>query len=399
MTEEYIQLLKDNILAEENFIRAIFSGQRRGDYVPWLKATIRPLLIKNQRQLQFSYFEPQRNITKNYHGADIAEKLDQLLALPFKNYYVETGTGVLQVRITKKGKAIIHQSRAAQPEKVLSLEHDRQKNQILPAGTPDPFLQAVGIMTQDGKIRTHMQSKYRQINEFLKLINETIDPKLLNKSPLHVFDFGCGNAYLTFAAYHYLNHILGIPASLTGVDIRADLLQKHAETAQVLGWPNISFQPVKIADFQPAVPADIVLALHACDIATDEAIAQGIKMQSRFIFSAPCCHHHLQQQLDRRPAPPAFQAVLRHNSLKEQLGTILTDAFRAAILRMMGYNTDVVQFVSSEHTPKNLMIRAVKTARPGESRFVQEYEELKALWQVRPYLEDLLAEELAPGPP
>lgn len=247
-------------------------------------------------------------------------------------------------------------------------------------------------MAKNGKIKANMQSKYRQINEFLKLIDETLEPKKLDKSSFSVVDFGCGNAYLTFATYHYLTHILEIPTHLIGVDVKTDLLQKHIEHSRTLGWTNLSFQSVKIEDFEPARPVDIVLALHACDTATDEAIAQGIRMQSQFIFSAPCCHHHLQQQLDQQPLPLEFRSVLRHGILKEHLGDILTDAFRASILRMMGYKTDVVQFVSAEHTPKNLMIRAVKSVSPVNPKFVQEYKDLKNFWKVTPYLEHLLGD-------
>jgi SAM-dependent methyltransferase len=205
-----------------------------------------------------------------------------------------------------------------------------------------------------------------------------------------VVDCGCGSAYLTFAVYHYLNDMLGLPTRMTGVDIKADLLAGHADKVAALGWVGLDFEAARIIDFQPPVPPDIVLALHACDTATDEALAQAIGWGSKLIFSAPCCHHHLQAQLENGPLP--FQPILRHGILKERLSDILTDSLRALILRIMGYRTDVMELVAAEHTNKNLMIRAIRTAPPGERRFVEEYRALTEYWQVRPYLETLLGE-------
>jgi SAM-dependent methyltransferase len=396
MSDDYRQLIRDNILGEKTtFVRARFSGQKRGEATPWLKVELRPVEIKGRPQLQFSYFESNKNIVKNYPGAEAEAKLEQALALPFKNYYVETVGGSLHVQITKKGKAIIRRGPTAGPPQAPNLAHDRRKARLLPADQADPFLQAVGLMTQNGKIKAGMQRKYRQINKFLEILDQTIQPQKLELAGLKVADFGCGNAYLTFATYHYFNHLLDIPTELVGLDLKSDLLQQHARRCQALGWDKMTFQSARIIDFQPAAPADIVLALHACDTATDEALAQAIRMQSRFVFSAPCCHHHLQQQLERRPPPPGWRALFRDGILKEHLGDTLTDAFRATLLRVMGYKTDVIEFVASEHTPKNLMIRAVKSTAPGDPGAIQEYQDLKAFWQVTPYLEELLAEELA----
>jgi SAM-dependent methyltransferase len=274
------------------------------------------------------------------------------------------------------------------------LRHDRQKQLLLPVGGPDSFLQAIGIMNREGKVRPRMRRKFRQINEFLRLMTETGELKKFDHVPLKVVDCGCGNAYLTFAAYHYLNHILGLPTELTGIDVRDDLLKQQSQQSRELGWAGLTFQPASIIDFQPATPPDIVLALHACDTATDEALAQGIKWQSQMILSAPCCHHHLQQQLNRQPAPEVFEPVMHHGILKERLGDILTDTLRALILRILGYRAEVIEFISTEHTDKNLMIRAVKTEQAGSAKAIQEYQELKLFWQVRPYLEELLQTEL-----
>lgn len=398
MADSYQDQLKEQILNADTFVEAYFKGEQKGASVPWVRVQVRPVQLKNGRFLQFSCFDQQKHIAKNYIGTELNEKLDELLALPFKTIQVTTTNGRIRVQFSKKGKAIIHQDKQAGTIDLPVLAHDRRKQQILTDAQPIPFLQLVGIMTEDGRIRANMRRKFRQINKFLQLVDETADFRS-QTPPLHVVDFGCGNAYLTFAIYHYLHEMLHIPTQLTGIDIKADLMARHNDSARQLGWQDVTFMAMPIEQFRPETPPDVVLALHACDTATDDALAQGIQSGSRFIFSAPCCHHHLQAQLQERPFPLPFAPVMRHGILKERLGDMLTDAFRALILRIMGYRTDVIEFIATEHTPRNLMIRAVKMTEPGDAQFVQEYETLKQFWQVRPYLETLLADELPDGQP
>jgi SAM-dependent methyltransferase len=282
------------------------------------------------------------------------------------------------------------------------LQHDRRKDLPLPADRPDPFLQQIGIMTQEGTVRASMRSKYRQINHFLELVIDTAELRGLGHSPLRVVDCGCGSAHLTFAVYHYLNHILGLPTWVTGIDVNEELIAKRLEQSADLGWDGLSFQVSRIIDYQPDVAPDVVLALHACDTATDEALAQAVRWGSARIYSVPCCHHHLQRQMSRRTAPTSLAPLLRHGILKQRLGDLLTDTLRGLVLRALGYRTDVIEFVSTEHTDKNLMIRAVRSVRPGDRRARQdtlraarEYRDLVEAWQVRPYLGQLLDKELS----
>jgi len=393
ITTDDKQLIRDSILDNEDFIKATFSGQHRDPAVPWMKVIVRPVLVRGQRHMQFSYFDAKKDITKNYLGEQIAEQLEQILVIEFKHTHVQTSHKNIDITITHKGKALIHETNSTGQPVAANLSHDRHKNAILTADAAAPFLKAVGIMTRDGKIRADMQHKFRQINEFLRLVEQTGALEKFNKSPLSVVDCGCGNAYLTFAFYYYLNNVLKIPTHLTGIDVNGELLERHVEKSSSLDWSGLTFQTTSIIDFKPDTPPDIVLALHACDTATDEALAQGIRWQSKVIISAPCCQHHLQEQLDHQPAPRPFGPVERHSILKERLGDILTDTFRALMLRIMGYQTEVVQFVSSEHTAKNLMIRAVRSLKVGDPQFVQEYHDLKDFWQVTPYLEHLLGED------
>jgi SAM-dependent methyltransferase len=206
---------------------------------------------------------------------------------------------------------------------------------------------------------------------------------------LNAVDCGCGSAHLTFAAYHYLNDILGVPAHVTGIDSSSDLVDKCRRLRDSLGWDGLRFQHTGIGDFTPTVHPDMVLSLHACDTATDEAIAQGIVWESRVILATPCCQHELHRQL----RDPLFRPLLRHGILRERLADLLTDTFRALVLRIMGYRTSVIEFVSPEATSKNLMIRAVKALEPGDTRYLREYSDLKAYWRVSPLIENLLGEQ------
>jgi SAM-dependent methyltransferase len=413
-SQEYKQLVKDSILDKAAFVRAVLSGQQHGHVVPWRRVVLRPVLIKGERHIQVSHFDERRDITKNYAGRAVVDKLDELLAMPFKSFHIETTERDIQVQFTKKGKVLIHQHQASGRGGAPPLQHDRQKDLLLPVGEPDPFLETIGIMTREGKVRARMRAKFRQINEFLKLVLETGVAELPRSSagsrddepvetgfsdaegtpglrPLSIVDCGCGNAYLSFAVYHYLNHILHVPTHLVGIDVNRQLIQRRAEQARALGWQDLAFQTTRIEAYEPGLSPDVVLALHACDTATDEALAQAVKWQSRMVFAVPCCHHDVQQQLGRQP--PIMRPVYRHGILKERLGDVLTDAFRAVVLRLVGYEADVIQFVSAEHTDKNLMIRAHRAGTPGARGILAEYQALKGFFQVTPYLEHLLAQE------
>jgi len=397
---EYQDQIISAISAGSGFVRATFSGKAGAPEPRWVKVTIRPVAIKGETRAQFCYYDAKKCMVKNCSGAEVAEQVRQLLMLPFKNIRVESSDESLQVQVTSGGKALVHRGKAPNPQ-APDLAHDRRKQLILPAEQADAFLQEVGIMTRDGKVRAEQQRKFRQINEFLKLIGQTIEQAggvaAIRRvdSPLSIVDCGCGNAYLTFAAYHYFSEVLGVPTRLTGIDVNGELLARHAEKIERLGWTGLTFQTSAIIDFAPSTPPDIVLALHACDTATDEALAQAIRWQSASIFCAPCCHHHLQQQLSGRKVAAPLQSLLRYGVLSERLGDILTDTFRALTLRLMGYQTEVVEFVGTEHTAKNLLIRAVKRGQPGDQAVLKEYRALKDLWQVTPYLEELLGAEFA----
>ena len=389
MDKDYRETIKQRVLNEATFVRLEMKGSADGRAIPWRKIIVRPVLIKEARHLQFSYFDAKKDITKNYRGDEATRKLDEALALLFSTFDLGSTDEDLLVQLNKKGKARMRRTQVSGKERAPDLAHDAPKSLSLPAGKPDPFLRKLGIMNDEGKVYPAMQGKFSQVNEFLKLLAHTGELEKIEQRPLEILDCGSGSSYLSFAAYHYINDVLGIPAKMVGIDVNEELVEKGNTEAVELDTPEVCFRKSAIIDYQPTTPPGIVLALHACDTATDEAIAQGIVWGARLVMCVPCCHHDLQEQMH---TPRPFDPVLRHGILKQRMGDILTDSFRALILRVMGYRTDVVQFISTEHTDRNLMIRAVKRTRQDEARFMREYEELKSFWSVTPYLETLLSE-------
>ena len=389
MGSDYKQLVRERILASDTFIRAVFSGEQKGVSVQWIKVVVRPVELKGQVHLQFSYFDGKKDITKNYLD-EAGVKVDELLVFSFRNIFVESSAGNVQVNFSKKGKPLISKSKPSQVRTDLS--HDHHKDRLLTPGNAAPFLQAIGIMTHDGRIKADMQRKYKQINEFLRLVDETASFSTWVDLPITVVDFGCGSGHLTFAMYFYLREVLGLDAYVTGVDIKSELMGQLQAKSEAMGWNQLKFQTGYISDYKTDAPPDVVIALHACDTATDDALAKGIGWGSKVIVCAPCCQHELQAQMARVETPDPLVSIFQDGIFFERMGDILTDTFRATILRIMGYRTDVTQFVPIEHTARNLMIRAVKTSQPVE-RWVEQYQKLKLFWNVTPYLEKLLGEE------
>jgi SAM-dependent methyltransferase len=398
MSDDYRQFVIKTILAESRFVEATFREVARDEDSSWRRVTVRPVAIKDDRMLQFSYFDGVQETSKNERYDGASRRLDEILASSPRSIQIVSTHETIRVQFSKRGRAIIHRERAPRSVSLpVDLAHDRRKQYLLPEDQPIPFLQAIGVMTKDGRVRADQRRKFRQINEFLRLIDETGAIDDLKGNPLQVIDLGCGSAALTFAVYYYLNEIKGRPSRMVGVDTKQHLMDRLGGIAQELEWPDLKFRTARILEYESSesIP-DIVLALHACDTATDEALARAVRWQSHLIFSAPCCHHHLQAQLGDKDPPSPFEPVLRHGILRERLGDILTDSFRAQILRMLGYQTDILEFIPIEHTPKNLMIRAVRSATKPQGSLVEEYIRMKSYWTVTPYLETLLEDRLSP---
>ena len=385
------QLAADAVLGPD-FRRATFGGVRRGSLsFPWQRVAVRPVAVRGERLLQFSYFDAKKHVSKNLGAAEAAPALDEVLSAGFSGIHLATAVEEVDIRTSKKGKVFVgRRSVAAAP--AAPAPHNRVKDVPLPEGRADRLLETLGILTSDGRVRAAMRAKYTQINEFLKQLTHILDDAGLNAlgRPVEILDCGCGLSYLTLAVHHYLNDVLAVPAHIVGVDVNEEVIRKSVARSEQLGAAHLAFACQRIDAL--AVQPDVVLALHSCDTATDDALAQAVRAAARVVLSVPCCHHHLNDQV--RPEGPAavLRPLLRHGILQQRTADLATDAFRALILRIMGYRTDVVEFISPEHTARNLMIRAVRALPPGEASFVQEYLEMRRFWGVTPYLEQALGE-------
>lgn len=385
---EWQEEIRTAILGAD-FRRATFGGIVRGTGSPWKRVVVRPVAIRDQVQLQFSYFDERKDITKNAAREEVEMRLDEVLAVGFSAVHVSTARETLDVRITKKGKAIVGRGKAI-AEDAVELSHNREKDVPLPEGRADRLLQTMGIMTGEGKIRASMRGKFAQINEFLKQLSHVLDDAGLRSlgREIVLMDCGCGSSYLTLAAHYYLGEVLHLPAKILGVDVNDEVIRKSIERSRSLNAEGLEFAcgPIEAFDAKP----DVVVALHACDTATDDAIARAIHSEAKLLLSVPCCHHHFNERIAAEGPAMPLKPILRHGILRERMADLATDAFRAAILRIMGYRAEIVEFVSHEHTARNLMIRAVRTGRVGEPNAVAEYRAMRDFWRETPYLESLL---------
>jgi len=370
--------LRRLLLDEHSLVRAVAAGRRRSAQPRWQRAELRPVDLKTGRHLQVVTSGEQSPATANHaFGEPAAVAVDALLAEPFGNWHVQTTAETVQLRVTKKGQAQVHR-RAT--EAVQSTGHDRAAAHLIDPG--DPLFTTLGAGA----------SKRRQVDAFLRVLRSAVEEAALPADrPLRVVDLGCGNAYLSFAAFRFLAQDRDV--RLTGVDLRPQSRERNTALASGLGWAEqVEFVEGAILGAPVSPPVDVVLALHACDTATDDALAQAVRWGAPVVLASPCCHHDLQRQM--RSAPPPYGLVSRHPILRERLGDVLTDALRAALVRMAGYRVEAVQFVSAEYTPRNTMLRAVRLGddAPADPRVRAEYDALVGSWGVTPHLQTLLAD-------
>jgi SAM-dependent methyltransferase len=364
------------LLLAPGLTRAVAAGRRRGHIPSVTRAQLRPVTLKQGRRLQIVTDDGARPFTRNVDETEAAQAVDALLAEPFGNWHVETDSATVQVRVTKKGDAQVHRSAAVAAPRA-SETHDRAKQWLLDPG--DPLFSVIGGTA----------AKRRQIDAFLRALAATLPDDLPN--PLRVVDLGCGNAYLTFAAYRYLAG-RGVAVQVVGVDVREDQRVRNSAVAAELGCSaDVTFVAGTIEDAELPFEPDLVLALHACDTATDQALARAVDWRAGWVLAAPCCHHDIAAQLKVGGAPSPYAEVTRHAILRERFADVLTDSLRAALLRLHGYRVDVVEFIDSAHTPRNLMLRARRTgARPTEEQQA-EYDSLAGQWGVTPALAKMLS--------
>ena len=362
--------LRELLLDGEHLVSASAAGRRKGHEAPE-PTKLRPVTVKGRELLQLETTdEGGRPVVRNAESAVV----DELLERPYANWHVVTTAQTVAVRITKRGKASVHRT-AQGGERVTS--HDRVKSHLL--APDDPLFAAVGADA----------AKRRQVDRFLTLVDGKLGPV---GKPLHVVDFGCGNAYLTFAAYKYLSGVRNLDVNVTGVEIREEQRVHNNAVAGELGYTDGMRFVADTAAEADLPDTDVVLALHACDTATDEAIARGVHLKAAHIFAAPCCHHDIAEQLKSSTAPGPYGALTADGILRERFADTLTDALRALLLRSLGYEVEVSEFIASQHTPRNSMIWARPADTPAAMRTAArvEYDALVEQWGLRPRLAELL---------
>ena len=386
------------LLDEQQLVRAVASGRQRGTEPAWRRAELRYVDLKAGPHLQIVTYDATQAHTHNHAVGDAArEAVDALLDVPFGNWHIETLTEQHQMRVTKKNEALIHTTARASGSAPggaaagpVDRSHDKPKERLL--AEDHPVLRELGISDAQGRIKPSRQAKYRQVEEFLRLLDASVTDAIkaghlrrpTADDPLRIVDLGCGNAYLTFAAQAHLGAKL--PVHLTGVDVKQQSRDHNTAVAERLGL-DMDFAVGTIAEARLEQAPDVVLALHACDTATDEALARAHEWQAALVLAAPCCHHDIAAQLRKARTPAPYAMLTRHGILRERFADTLTDAVRAAILRLLGYRVDVVEFVESEHTPRNTLLRAVRTGGVVKGGSVRkEYDDLVATWTIRPHL-------------
>ena len=387
-SEESTEEIQRIISSPDQLVRAIFSGRRRNMQPEFERVELRPVKMRDRLLLQMTTVDGSKSKTTNtdFGSFDALAMLES----GFANCLVESTELTLTIRFTKKGAHLIHRSKRTLPQVT---SHDRQKSRLLDPGSE--FLIKIGISDRNGSIRPSMRDKYMQIEEFLRILMPTLREEIATgrlhnptqKEPLRIFDHGCGNAYLTFAVHYFLND-QDIPNTIIGIDQRDESRDRNFQIATDLGLnDSVSFRAEKIAELGTE-KVDLAIALHACDTATDDAIAWSINNEAQILLVSPCCHHDLQTQIVKVAEP--WSIVTKNGILKERLGDILTDSLRAQILKLHGYRTDIVEFVGDEHTPRNLLIRSVLTRSVIEGDEKAKYEELLKIWSVKPHLAEIL---------
>lgn len=360
----------------------VISGARGGG--DFIKIKVRPVMIRDSLYFQVSRYTDKQVFHENMTAEDALETLSGWILHDFRQAQIRMQDEMVTVLVSKKGKATIKSKKAACIE-TQNLEHNRKKQYIIEEGTAVPFMIDLGVMTESGKIIRTRYDKYRQINRFLEFI-EDILPELPTDRTVHIIDFGCGKSYLTFAMYYYLKVLKHYDIRITGLDLKQKVIEDCQALADRYGYDGLQFLCGDIADYNGTDEVDMVVTLHACDTATDYALYKAVKWHASVILSVPCCQHELNRKMQCETLSGAFQYGL----IKERTAALMTDAMRGQLLEMKGYKTQLLEFIDMEHTPKNILIRAVKT---GKKRSRDSFSDTMKALHVAPTLDRLLYPE------
>ena len=381
--EELLKRVLTSLLVD----MVISSARGGGDFI---KIKVRPVMIRDSLYFQVSRYTDKQVFHENMTAEDALETLSGWILHDFRQAQIRMQDEMVTVLVSKKGKATIKSKKAACIE-TQNLEHNRKKQYIIEEGTAVPFMIDLGVMTESGKIIRTRYDKYRQINRFLEFI-EDILPELPTDRTVHIIDFGCGKSYLTFAMYYYLKVLKHYDIRITGLDLKQKVIEDCQALADRYGYDGLQFLCGDIADYNGTDEVDMVVTLHACDTATDYALYKAVKWHASVILSVPCCQHELNRKMQCETLSGAFQYGL----IKERTAALMTDAMRGQLLEMKGYKTQLLEFTDMEHTPKNILIRGVKSKgllpKAARKQQMENYQKCRDFFGAELTLEKLFKE-------
>ena len=375
-----LEQLARRLFADGKLIAGTLSKPRRKAGGP-TRVTVRPVDLREGVRYQFAYRRESQELAENLAPSEAEHRLLALLGPELRQGLLHSADVDYQVLVARDGEVKILERPPTRAE--AKTEHDRPKAHVLREGEPVPFLIALGVMTPDGKVRAARRDKFRQINRFLELVAD-VARRLPRDRPAEVVDFGCGKSYLTFALYHYLRDVLRLDVRLRGIDRKEDVIAHCRSVARALGYEALEFEVGDIAAEDRPNAVDMVVTLHACDTATDDALSQAVRWGADIILAVPCCQHELLAQMEGRGV---LAPLLRYGIVKERVAALATDTLRAQLLELVGYSTQIVEFVEPEATAKNLMIRAVSRGGAPRPEVANAYRELRDSLGASPALE------------
>lgn len=331
---------------------------------------------KKEKYYQIAEFSEKQVFHKNVDEKELEEFLVTKLNEEFLQLNVWTASNEVQIKLTKKRKVLLDMKKADNKKMAEEIKsNNRKKNYILEEGSVIEPLFDMGIFTKDGKVVNSMYDKYKQINRFIEILDDEFKKRIITH--LNIIDFGCGKSYLTFIVYYYLTEIKKINVNMIGIDLKEDVIKKCSKAAEKYGYKNLSFELGDINGYNAPFKVDMVITLHACDTATDFALYNAINWGANYIFSVPCCQHEINAQIKSEK----FALMTRYGIIKERFAALVTDAIRGNLLEYMGYNTNLLEFVDLSHTPKNILIRAVKNPNKSEKAREKAMEEVERMME------------------
>lgn len=385
MMQELIDVLDSTF--HKNLNQMVLSNSKDKEKIT--KVKIRPVLLKDVLFFQETSYVGTKVFHNNYSKDEIIKRILQYMKETFKQGEIDTSSSKTVILISKKGKMTIktkkmcvQQDNAINEEKLL---HNREKKYILDTHTPVEFLIDLGVQGKDGSIHKSKYDKFKQINRYLEFVRDIL-PFLDKNKQLRIIDFGCGKSYLTFALYYYLHEMLSYNISVIGLDLKEDVIEHCNALSQKYGYQDLRFIRGDIASYEDTQDVDMVVSLHACNTATDYALDKAIRWNAKVIFAVPCCQHEINRQIQSELLEPAF----KYGVIKERISALLTDAIRAELLNQMGYDTAILEFIDMEHTPKNLLIRAVKKPQMKKVNQSKNLKEMTDSLHIQTTLQKLL---------